>query len=299
MSILIDKKTRAILQGITGREGSRACREMRAYGTKVLAGVTPGKGGQSVDGVPVYDTVGEAVACHKGINATLIAVPGPFVRDAAIEAITAGIPLIVILTEHVPVQDSAFLTRYARYRKVRIVGPSSVGIISPGKGKIGSIGSGGTADVFSKGPIGLISKSGGMIAEIASILTNAGLGQSTAVGIGGDMVIGSDFADLLELFETDSATRAVVLFGEIGGTYEERAASLIRSKKIRKPVVAVVAGKFSRFLPPESVLGHAGAIVARGKGGYHSKINAFRRAGVRIAYDIDDIPELVRRALKR
>ena len=297
MSILVNENTKALIQGITGNEGSRACREMRAYGTEVLAGVTPGKGGQNVDGVPVYDTVAEAVARHSALNASLIAVPGAFVRKAATEVLDAGIPLVDILTENVPTQDSAYIVQYAREKNARIVGPASVGIISPGRGKIGSVGSGSTRNVFTEGHIGLISKSGGMTAEIAHILTIAGLGQSTAVGIGGDQIIGSDFVDVLLLFEKDPDTHAVVLFGEIGGTYEERVAEFVTHGKLTKPIIAIVAGEFTIHLPERAVLGHAGAIVSRGRGGYDSKIQAFTRAGVALAYDIDDIPKLVKEAL--
>lgn len=297
MSILVDKNTKVLIQGITGNEGSRACREMIAYGTKVLAGVTPGKGGQRVGGVPVYDTVKEALARHPAVNTSLIAVPGVFVRDAAKEAIFAGIPLVDILTEHVPVYDAAEIIALARSRHCIVVGPSSVGIISPGKGKIGSIGSGEVKRVFTPGPVGVISKSGGMTAEIASVLTGAGLGQSTALGIGGDQLVGSDFVDILKLFAQDPETRALVIFGEVGGTYEEQAAEYIKESKFKKPVVALIAGEFSALLPPETVLGHAGAIIAKGRGGYASKINAFKKAGVMIANTVEEIPMLLKKKL--
>ncbi len=297
MSILIDKNTRALIQGITGSEGSRACREMLSYGTKVVAGVTPGRAGQKIAGVPVYDTVREALRRHSSINTSLISVPAPFVREAAGEAILAGIPLINILAEHVPTQDSAFIIALAKYKGVRVVGPSSVGIISPGKAKVGSIGSSTIARLFQPGPVGLISKSGGMTAEIASVLTRAGLGQSTAIGIGGDQIIGSDFVDLLKLFAVDNNTKAVVIFGEVGGTYEEKVAEFIQTGGFRKPVVAVVAGKFTTTLPKETILGHAGAIISRGRGGYHSKVGAFKRAGVILANTIEEIPILIKKKL--
>ena len=298
MAILIDKKTNALIQGITGKEGSRACREMLNYGTKVLAGVTPGKGGIGVESVPVYDTVAEAVAKHPGINASLITVPAPAVLDACLEAISSGIPLIDILTEHVTVRDCAHLYAAARRAGVRIVGPSSVGIISPGKGKIGSVGSGGVDKIFKPGPVGVISKSGGMTSEIVVTLSRAGIGQSTALGIGGDQIVGSDFVDILELFEKDKETRATVIFGEIGGTYEERVAEWVRAKKIRKPIVAVIAGKFTETLPKDTVLGHAGAIVAKGKGSYDSKIKALRRAHIPVASTLEEIPILLKNALR-
>ncbi|MDO8584829.1 MAG: succinate--CoA ligase subunit alpha [bacterium] len=297
MAILIDKKTSVLVQGITGNEGSRACKEMLAYGTAVVAGVTPGKGGQSVEGIPVYNAVFEALQQHPEINTSLITVPAAFVKDAALEAIDAGIPLIDILTEHVTAQDAAYIVAAARRVGVRVVGPSSVGIISPGLGKIGSIGSGEIKNVFTPGHIGVISKSGGMTAEISSTLSREKLGQSTVIGIGGDAIIGSDFADLLELFEKDPETKAVVLFGEVGGTYEELAAEFIRKKKFTKPVVALVAGKFTETLPQGTVLGHAGAIVSKGRGSYASKVKALRAAGVMVADILDEVPGLIKKVL--
>lgn len=298
MSILVDKNTLVLIQGITGSEGSRACQEMLSYGTKVLAGVTPGKGGQKVGEIRVYDTVKEALRRHRGINTSLIAVPAAFTKDAALEAIEAGIPLIDILTERVPSQDSAFILHYARLKGIRVVGPSSVGIISPGKAKIGSIGSSEISRVFKAGSVGLISKSGGMTAEIASVLSGRGLGQSTVIGIGGDRIIGSDFADLLALFAKDPETKAVVLFGEIGGTYEEQAAEFIKKSRFKKPVVAIIAGRFTKSLPKDTVLGHAGAIVARGRGSYESKVKALKSAGVIIAESVEEIPALLKRSFK-
>ena len=220
-------------------------------------------------------------------------------RDAAMEAIMNKIPLINIITEHVPVYDVARIIAWARKGNIRIVGPSSVGIMSPKKGKIGSIGSSEIQRVFTPGPVGVISKSGGMTAEISVTLTRAGIGQSTVVGIGGDQLIGSDFVDILSLFKDDPQTKAIVLFGEIGGTYEEQAADFIRKTRFPKPVVAVVAGAFADRLPQETVLGHAGAIVARGRGSYASKARSLLRAGVYLARTIDEIPTLVSKALIR
>lgn len=297
MAILVDIATKVLVQGITGNEGSRAAKEMMLYGTKVRAGVTPGKGGQKVENIPVYDTIKEALQKFPDINTSLITVPAAFVKDAALEALEADIPLINILTEHVPTQDSAFVLAYARLKGARIVGPSSVGIISPGKGKIGSVGSSEVRQVFTPGPVGIISKSGGMTAEIASILSKAGLGQSTALGIGGDQIIGSDFASILSLFEKDDQTKAVVLFGEIGGTYEEKAAELIKNGGFTKPAVAMIAGRFSQRLPKETVLGHAGAIVAQGRGSYASKIKLLKQAGVLIPETLEEIPILIKKAL--
>lgn len=291
MSILINEHTRVLIQGITGTEGTRACKEALRYGTSVLAGVTPGKGGQAVEGVPVYNSVFEALIHHKDINTSLIVVPAKFALDAALEAIEAAIPLVVILTEHITTQHSARIMAHATAKHVRVVGPSSVGIISPGKGKIGSIGMT-TSEIFTPGNIGILSKSGGMTSEIALALTRSGLGQSTAVGIGADIILGSDFADLLKLFAQDKETKAVVLFGEVGGTYEETAAQYIQNG-FTKPVVALVAGAFADTLPQETTLGHAGAIVSQGKGSYASKIQALREAGVHIAQTTEDIPKIL------
>lgn len=297
MSILIDTHTKVLIQGITGREGSRACRDMISYGTHVVAGVTPGKGGSRVDNIPVYDSVLEALYDHPDINISLISVPGAFVRDAAFEALHAGVTLVVILTEHMPTQDSAMVIQYAQAKHARIIGPNSIGLIVPGRVKIGSIGSGDMHRVFRRGTIGIISKSGGMTSEIAFTLKKAGFGVSTAIGIGGDQMIGSDFADLLDLFERDPETRAVVLFGEIGGTYEERAAEHIRAKKFTKPVVALIAGRFSEYLPQETVLGHAGAIVNNGRGDYASKVRTLKRAHVHVVTELEHIPTVLKENL--
>ena len=228
-----------------------------------------------------------------------VCVPAVAVQDAATEAMFAGIKLINILAEHVPTRDAAEVVRWARIKGSTVVGPASVGIISPGKGKIGSIGSSTISKVFTKGPIGVVSKSGGMTAEIAVTLTQAKLGQSTVIGIGGDQIIGFDFVDALKLFAKDPETKAVVLFGEVGGTYEEQAADYILKNRFKKPVVAIIAGKFTKDLPQGTVLGHAGTIVARGRGGYDSKTRAFRRAGVPVARTLDEVPDLLRKKLKK
>ncbi|MEK7602523.1 MAG: CoA-binding protein [Patescibacteria group bacterium] len=297
MSILIDKETRLLIQGVTGNEGARTCRESLAYGTPVLAGVTPGKGGEMVEGVPVYNTVAEALTAHPEINTSLVVVPARFAMDAALESIRASIPLVVILTEHIPTQDTARMLAEARRCGIRVVGPSSVGIISPGKAKIGSIGSGEMVKVYSPGSVGVLSKSGGMTSEIALALTNAGLGQSTAVGIGADILIGSDFTDLLTLFAEDAETTAVVLFGEVGGTYEEQAADYIKKNSFSKPVVALIAGEFADTLTDGTVLGHAGTIVAKGRGSYASKVQALTAAGVTIVSTVEEISPALKRIL--
>jgi len=299
MSILVNQHTLVLIQGITGSEGSRAARDMLAYGTSVLAGVTPGKGGRRTpDNIPVFDTVAQALKEHPNINTSFIAVPASFVKDAALEAIRAGIALINILTEHVPVHDSAEIIAFARLRDCRVVGPSSIGIISPGKGKLGSIGSGDiAARVFKPGPVGIISKSGGMTAEISRILTESGFGQSTAVGIGGDVLAGSDFLDLAKLFQDDRQTKVIVIFGEVGGTYENKLADAIAAGEITKPVIALIAGDFGKRLPAGTILGHAGAIVSGDRGSAATKIRALKKAQARIAKTPEGIPGLVKQSL--
>ncbi|MDP2641668.1 MAG: succinate--CoA ligase subunit alpha [Candidatus Yanofskybacteria bacterium] len=296
MAILVDKNTVALVQGITGKEGARAAKDMAAYGTRVVAGVTPGKGGMATEeGVPVFNSVKEAKEAFPEINATLITVPSAFAADAALEAMGNNIPLVDVFTEKIPVAFVSRMIRFAQMTGTRLVGPSSVGILSPGKGKIGSIGSGDLAKrVFSEGPVGVISKSGGMTAELSRILTDNGLGQSTAVGIGGDILAGSDFVDIALLFEQDADTKAIVIFGEVGGTYEEQLAGAIQEKKITKPVFAVIAGRFSETLPQETVLGHAGAIVQKGRGSASSKIRTLKDAGAWIADTADQIPALIK-----
>lgn len=299
MSILINKKTVVVVQGITGKEGSRAAREMLSYGTKVVAGVTPGKGGQTTDeGVPVFESVRQALDGYSDINTSLIAVPPAFVRDAALEAIWNGIPLIDILTEKVPVAHVAEIIAYAKRYNTKVVGPSSVGILSPQEGKIGSIGSSDLIHkIFAPGLVGVISKSGGMTAELSRILTERGLGQSTVVGIGGDMLVGSDFVDIAREFEKDIQTKAIVIFGEVGGTYEEQLAKAIEDRIITKPVIALIAGRFTEQLPQDTVLGHAGAIVSKGMGSANSKIEALRKAGALIASTPEDVPGLLKEVL--
>ncbi|MFZ3043640.1 MAG: succinate--CoA ligase subunit alpha [Minisyncoccia bacterium] len=299
MSILIDKNTTALVQGITGKEGSRAAQGMLQYGTQVVAGVTPGKGGMKTEeGVPVYESVQEALQAHPEINASLIAIPGKFVRAAAEESIAARIPLINILSERIPIADVAYILVLAKKAGVTIVGPSSVGILSPGKGKIGSIGSGGLAEkIFASGPVGVISKSGGMTAEISRILTDAGIGQSTAIGIGGDPLIGLDFLDAALLFESDPETRALVIFGEVGGVYEERLAEALAAGTITKPVVALIAGAFAEHLPFDTQLGHAGAIIEGGRGSASVKIQKLTAAGAHLAETPEDIVGILKKLL--
>ena len=251
-----------------------------------------------MENIPVYDTVEKALKHHPEVNTSLIIVPAKNVKDAALEAIFAGIPLINILTEYVPPIDSSVIVAWAKEYKIRVVGCSSIGIISPNKCKVGSIGSAEIRHMFKPGPIGIISKSGGMTAELASVLGRSGLGQSTVVGIGADTICGSDFADILELFEKDKETKATVIFGEVGGVGEEVVAEYVKKKKIKKPIVALIGGKFTHMLPSGTVLGHAGAIVSHGKGGYNSKIKALRENGVALAGTPEEIPFLLKKILK-
>lgn len=290
MSILINERTRLLIQGITGGEGSFHARRMIEYGTKVVAGVTPGKGGQRLDSVPIYDTVAEAVAEVKP-NASAIFVPAPFAPDAIIEAADAGIKLIVCITERIPVHDFLRVYHMLKLRKTRLIGPNCPGVISPGKAKVGIM----PGEVFTPGPVGIVSRSGTLTYEIAAQLSKAGLGQSTVVGIGGDPVVGSSFIDILELFEKDPQTELVVLVGEIGGRDEEEAAEFIAAE-MTKPVIAYIAG-FSA--PPGKRMGHAGAIISGGEGTAQAKKEALEAKGVPVGRTPREVVELARQALGR
>ncbi|RLE55383.1 MAG: succinate--CoA ligase subunit alpha, partial [Candidatus Methanomethylicota archaeon] len=253
MGIIVDENTRVIVQGITGRQGRFHTELMLKYGTKIVAGVTPGKGGQSVHGVPVYDTITEAME-KSPADTSIVFVPAPFALDAVSEAILAGVKNVVVITEHVPVHDAIKMIALAKLKGARIIGPNTPGIITPGKCKVGIM----PGSVFTPGNIGIVSRSGTLTYEIALNLTNAGLGQSTCIGIGGDPVVGLSFLDILELFREDEQTKAVVIIGEIGGDAEERAAEYIERTNYPKPVVAFIAG---RSAPPGKRMGHAGAII--------------------------------------
>lgn len=288
MGILVGKDTRLMVQGFTGREGQFHSRQMLEYGTSIVAGVTPGKGGTQELGVPVFDTVREA---HEatGANATVIFVPARFCRDAIIEAVDAGIPLIVCITEGIPAQDTVYAVNLVRQRGLRMIGPNCPGIITPGECKVGIL----PGDIFTPGPVGLVSRSGTLTYEIVDELTRAGLGQSTCVGIGGDQTPGMTFLDVLPLFEQDPQTRAVVLVGEIGGSDEELAAEYI-ARQMTKPVVGFISG---RSAPPGKRMGHAGAIISGRTGTPQAKVEALTAAGVKVADTTHDIPALVREAL--
>lgn len=287
MSILLDKTTRVIVQGITGREGQFHTRNMKAAGTNLVGGVTPGKGGTEVEGLPVFDTVAEAKAATDA-GASCIFVPPSGAADAIMEAASAGIELIVCITEGIPVIDMTRAMLVVREHGARLIGPNCPGMCTPGQGKIGII----PYQIFTPGPIGFISRSGTLTYEVVALLTEAGLGQSTCIGIGGDPIIGSTFVDYLKLFETDPGTRAVVVCGEIGGSDEEDAAEYI--KTMSKPVVAFVSG---RTAPPGKRMGHAGAIISGNTGTAQGKVAALREANVPVADTIFEIPDLVKKAL--
>lgn len=300
MAILIGEKTQYLIQGITGKQGSITCKRMLESGSKVVAGVTPGKGGEVVEGVPVYNSIKEAKEKHE-IDASVIYVPPGFAKGAIVEAIENGIPLINIITENIPVHDIAYCLALAKDKKVRIVGPSSIGIYSVGKSKSGSIASGGSQRAFAPGTIGVISKSGGMSSESSLVLKQAGFGQSTVVGIGGDVLMGESFVGLAKDFELDEDTEGIVIFGEIGGTAEEDLAEYLIGRRkegyrYKKPIVAFISGEFaSKF--KEVSLGHAGAIIEGEKGTRDNKVKVLKEAGVIVADVHHEIGMLMKGAL--
>lgn len=284
MSIFVDKNNKVLVQGATGHQGQFHIKEMLNFGTNVVAGVTPGKAGEEVHGVPVFNNVKEAVD-KTGANTSLILVPARFAKDAVFEALDADIKTIVVITENIPFHDAMEFVHYAKYKNAILIGPNCPGIASPGKTKIGIL----PGNIFKDGNIGVASRSGTLTYEIVNSLTEKGIGQSTCVGLGGDPIIGTTFIDTLDAFENDKETKAIVLVGEIGGTAEEEAAEYIK-EYISKPVFAFIAG---RTAPAGKRMGHAGAIIARGKGTAESKIKAFEKAGVKLAKFPTDIADLV------
>lgn len=288
MSILVDKNTRLVVQGITGREGIFHTKQMIEYGTNVVAGVTPGKGGQKHEGVPVFNTVEEAVR-ETGANTSCIFVPAPFAADAIYEAVDAGINLIVCITEGIPAKDMTQVYQYLKSTSTRLVGPNCPGVISPGKAKVGIM----PGFIHRPGNVGVISRSGTLTYEAVWQITQRGMGQSTCIGIGGDPVIGTQFVDALKLFKDDVETKAVVIIGEIGGTAEEEAAAYVKAE-FRKPVIGFVAG---RTAPPGRRMGHAGAIISGGHGTAAEKLSALKSAGIHVAQSPSLIGEAVRRVL--
>jgi len=290
MSILIGDDTRVVVQGITGSEGTFHTQQMVAYGTKVVAGVTPGKGGQVHEGIPVFNTVAEAVE-KAGANAAAIFVPPPFAADAILEAVDAGVAVLVTITEGIPTLDMVKAKAALDASETRMIGPNCPGVITPGKCKIGIM----PGDIHTPGSVGVISRSGTLTYEAVAQLTALGLGQSTCIGIGGDPIPGSNFVDLLALFQADEDTDGVVLIGEIGGTAEEEAAAFIQSK-MSKPVAAFIAGQTA---PPGKRMGHAGAIIAGGKGTAAEKVKALESAGVAVARSPAEIGVTMKEALGR
>ncbi len=271
MSILVDENTRVVVQGITGSEGSFHTRQMVAYGSKVVAGVTPGKGGQDLDGIPVFNRVEDAVI-NEGANTSCIFVPAPFAADAIAEAVDAGVALVVCITEGIPVLDMVKVKSSLRGKKTRLIGPNCPGLTSPGKCKIGIM----PGMIHKEGTVGVISRSGTLTYEVVWQLTQRGIGQSTCIGIGGDPLVGTSFIDLLALFNSDPGTELIIIIGEIGGTAEEEAGEFVKAH-VKKPVVGFIAGQTA---PPGRRMGHAGAIISGGKGTAAQKVAAWERAGI-------------------
>lgn len=288
MSVLIDNNTKVIVQGITGRDGSFHAAKMKEYGTQVVGGTSPGKGGQQVDGIPVFNTVKEAVAA-TGADTSIIFVPAPFAKDAMIEAIDGGVKLVVCITEGVPVLDAVEAQNYARVKGVKVIGPNCPGLISPGKSMVGIMPTG----VFKQGHTGVISRSGTLTYEVVYDLVESGLGISTAVGVGGDPVVGLYFEDLLQMFQDDPETDSIAMIGEIGGDAEERAAEFIKAH-VTKPVAVFISG---RQAPPGKQMGHAGAIISGGSGSAEGKIKALEAAGVPVADETRLLPDLLKARL--
>jgi succinyl-CoA synthetase alpha subunit len=297
MTILASKDTRVLVQGITGREAATFVIESLQYGTNIVAGVTPGKGGTQVHGIPVYDTVQQAIQSHGG-DATIISVPPRFVLDAAREALENGLRLLVIVTERIPRRDVSILLAYARQFNAQVIGPNSLGLISPAVIRLGM--AGGSVEAvrraYMAGSVGVLSRSGGMMTEIANMLTQANIGQSTCISIGGDPLVGSTFLDLLPLYEADPDTKALVLFCEPGGTAEESLAEYLQKHGTSLSIIAFVAGRFAEKMPGQR-FGHAGAMVQGDKGNPRLKMSLLRESGVLVANQLSDLPHLVQSAL--
>ena len=288
MAIFIDAKTRVVVQGMTGNQGRFHTKQMLDYGTNIVAGVSPGKGGQDVEGIPVYDSVYASVDA-KNPDATVLFIPAKFAKDAAFEALDAGVKTVVCITEHIPIQDEMEIINYARKKDATVIGPNTFGIVSSGKCKIGIM----PNQFFHPGNVGVVARSGTLSYEIVGNLTSAKMGTSTVVGLGGDRIVGLNFIDVIQKFEEDSETEVIMMVGEIGGSAEEDAAEFIKNN-IKKPVIAYLAGKSA---PPGKRMGHAGAIIERGKGTYQGKVQALQEAGVTVADLPFEVPDLIKTAL--
>ncbi len=298
MSILIDRTKNVLVQGITGREGQARTRLMTDYGTKVVAGVTPGKGGVQVDGIPVYDTVEEAGENHGEIDISVLFIPAPFVREAALEAISAGVKLLIIVPDRVPIYDVLTIAQAAKEQGARFVGPNTLGVLSPAEAVVGMIG--GRAESaqswFIPGPVGICSRSGGITSSMAYYLAQEGIGATTLVHVGGDVVVGLPHPEVVQLFQDDPATKAIVMFGEIGGTQEERVADLVEQGRVTKPIVAFIGGKAAKS---GTRFSHAGAIVEGGRGSHEGKVQRLRAAGVTVVNAFGDLPRVTKQVLSK
>ncbi|MBN1591893.1 MAG: succinate--CoA ligase subunit alpha [Candidatus Coatesbacteria bacterium] len=296
MSILIDEEKRVLIQGVTGREGLVRSKLMLDYGTQVIAGTSPGKSGETVHNLPVYDTVQEAIESEGDFDISVIFVPGPYVRSAALEAIHAGIPLCVLVPDRVPVHDVCYISALAKERGMRFVGPNTLGVMSPGRALVGMIGgrSEFAKEHFKRGPVGVVSRSGGITTSIAYYLNKIGIGQTTIMHVGGDPIIGINLAEAVRQFEDDDETQAVVMFGEIGSTQEEQVAALVASGSFSKPLIAFIGGAAAR---QGMRFSHAGAIIEGGRGTHEGKTKALRRAGCVVAENFSDLPHITREVL--
>jgi succinyl-CoA synthetase alpha subunit len=298
MSILIDEHKKVLIQGITGREGMARTRLMLDYGTKVVAGCTPGKGGQAVHDIPVFDTVKEVVQEHGAIDISVVFVPAPLVRDAVLEAFDAAIKLVVIIPDRVPVYDVMEIAHYARKHDASFLGPNTLGTLSPGKGVLGMMG--GRAEVakklFHRGPVGITSRSGGITSSLAYYLNKNGIGQTSLVHVGGDSIVGLPHPDIIKLFQHDAETRVVVMFGEIGGSQEEQVADLIEKGEFTKPLVAFIGGKAAK---EGTRFSHAGAIVEGTRGSHQGKVKRLKEVGVHVVDDFDRIAEVTKGVLEQ
>ncbi|MEW6716474.1 MAG: CoA-binding protein [Chloroflexota bacterium] len=297
MSILIDQTKRVLIQGITGREGMTRTKLMREYGTQVVAGVTPGKGDQDVDGIPVFDTVQEALERIGHIDISVIFVPAPIVKNAALEAIDAGVNLLVLIPDRVPIYDVLEIVEAANRRGCRFVGPNTLGVLSPGKAVLGMMGgrAASAREWFFPGPVGIVSRSGGITSSMAYYLAQEGIGATTLVHVGGDVIVGSPLPDIVRLFQNDPDTKAIVLFGEIGGSQEERVADLVEAGEVTKPIIAFIGGKAAKS---GTRFSHAGAIVEGSRGTHEGKVTRLRDAGVSVVDAFGELPRATKRVLE-